>query len=107
MGTNVSILSLAVESPESKHIWVLTNWQLDAGKIAVIKKRTDDLSGNFVELAFHIIDGTDQNLKILTRADLQNPVSALDPAHKVKVSAYENEQLLMTTEMDTGNAHHN
>ena len=107
MGTNVSIRALAVESPESRHIWVLTDWQLDENKIAVIKKRIDDLNNNFVELEFAIETGSPQNQKILARADLQNPVSMLDPAHKIKVSAYENGQFLMATDMDSGNAHHN
>ena len=107
MGTNASILALSVESPASRHIWVLTNWELADGKVAVVKKRTDDLTGNNVEIVFEVQDGPSQNLKILTRADLQNPVGQLDPTHQVKISVFETGVLMATDSMDTGNAHHN
>ncbi len=107
METNVTILGLAYESPKSKIIWVLTDWQLDAGKVAVAKRRTEDLSNNLFEINFEVTDGTDQNLKLLTRADLLIPVGELNDNHKFRVNVFEGGKFLMTTEMDTGNAHHN
>ena len=107
MANDVSILALAVESLDSRHIWVLTNWELDNGKEAVYLRKIDDLAGNFVELVFNIIDGPSQKIKRLTKANLENPISQLDPNHKVKVTAYENGVFLKTVDMDTGNAHGN
>jgi len=106
MGNNVSILGLAVDSPASHRINVLTNWTLDSGKIARINSVKDDLANNRVDIYFDIVDGTGQNLKILTQATIQNPYNSLDSNHRIYVHAEDNGTTL-SDDMGSGNAHHN
>lgn len=107
MGNNVEIRALAVESPNSHRIEVLTEWILEAGKVADIINVKDDLANNCVNVEFDIHDGDNPQSKRLTTINIQNPVSSLDPNHKVFVYAHEAGKATISDDMETGNAHGN
>jgi hypothetical protein len=106
----VVIKALTRESYTSHKLDVLTDWTLDVGKVTKVRDVKDDLANNRVDVNFLIVDGSSPVLNKLTTIHIQNPISELDPNHKVYVKAYMEstpETVEAEAQMNTGDAHGN